>query len=170
MGDWQSLWAVLPSTAAVINGVIAVLIANHLQDRPRAKRIWTAVVVIVAVLAVGATLYGQSRVISDRAAERGRLVDIRERIGEFISQGNGIMNECGNNSVPAPLEIGNQWASDAEKFLLERLGKSYATRFSDGAGVPSMVLNGADPAHQSVWFGVYVRVVRLEQFSTELSR
>jgi hypothetical protein len=168
MGDWHDYVSLLPTMAAVINGFIAVVIAQFLQDRRRAKVVLVAFAGLVGLIAISATLYGQHAIMMARSAERARYVDIREHVGEFISQGNDLMRECGNNNAPPPIQTANEWAGRTEEFLAEQLGKSYVTRFRDGTGAPSMSLNGADAIHQNVWFGIYIRVLRLERFSGEL--
>jgi hypothetical protein len=78
------------------------------------------------------------------------------------------MAECADAKNPPPVDRANVWLNRTEAFLATRLGNSYVIRFNDATGTPSMVLTGVDPAHQNVWFAIYYRVVRLEQFSQQL--
>jgi hypothetical protein len=168
MGDWQSILAVLPGVAAVINGFIAVLMAHFFQGKPRAKVIFVAVAGAIAVVAVGTTLYGQYLVVSQRNAEHAAAAALRDKLGDFITQGNALMTECGIPSNPAPLEPAEAWASTVETFLKEKMGASYVARFRDSTGGPLGEPN-MDKLHLQLWLGIRFRVFRLEQFSGEIS-
>ncbi len=133
-----------------------------------AKYLLVVGAVSCATIAVGITVYGQYREVSQNIEGRQHNSAVRERIGEFIDQGNGLMRECAIKEAPPPEDAANAWANTVEAYLAAQLGASYVIRFRDPTGTPSMALNGADPAHQNLWFGIYIRMLRLEQFSREI--
>jgi hypothetical protein len=78
------------------------------------------------------------------------------------------MDACADKDNPPPVEAANGWLTRANDFLSLNLAKSYVARFHDPAGIPSLSLIGGDAIHSAVWFNIYRRVSRLEQFSQEI--
>jgi hypothetical protein len=165
---WRDYVGLVAPTAAIINGFIAVVVAQFYKDHPVAKALLVVMAGVLGVAAIGATFYGQYKVFSEKTADATRRRDIQESLGSFIQVGNELMRRCADPTQEVPLEEANKWADNVEAFLLNRLGRSYVFRFRDATGVVSMRLNSAkDEEHQNVWFGIYVRVARLEEFSRE---
>jgi hypothetical protein len=170
MDSLQDYVPVLTTTAALINGFIAVMIANFFKDRPRAKAILAASAGFVCLIALAATFYGQHTITATRDAERRHNIEVRERLGYFIAEGDALMDECGHLGTPLPTEKTQDWSNRAEAFLAEQLGRSYVVRFRDQTGVPSMGLNEGEPARKGLWHAIYARVLRLQEFSSEVPR
>jgi hypothetical protein len=126
---WQDYVGLFPVAIAAANGFIALLVGQFLKDRPRAKVLLVVSAGILTLCAVGATFYGQSRVIADRAAAEQNRKNIREQLGVYIAVGNTIMGKTEIVSQPAPTDEADKWAADVERFLLTRLDQSYVIRF-----------------------------------------
>jgi hypothetical protein len=157
----------LPAAAAVINGFIAVVIANFLRDR---RRIRVSLVVTAGMLgasAIGATFYSQHLAIAQRAEERVWWGRVREQLGVFIAEGNDLMLQCRQDGGPAPEPAATNWGAHVEIYLRNVLRQSYVNRFRSDAGLPVIATNLFIP-HFGLWRRIYFRVARLEQFSEEL--
>jgi hypothetical protein len=142
--------------------------AQFYKDHPIAKVVLVVVAGVLGAAAIGATFYGQYNVVSERVADDARRRDIREHLGNFIEVGNELMRRCADPTQEVPLDDANKWADNVETFLSDQLGRSYVIRFRDATGAPSMTLDNAkDQRHQNTWFGIYVRVLRLEEFSRQ---
>ena len=161
--------ALVAPTAAIINGFIAVLVAQFFKDHPIAKVVLVVSAAVLGAAAIGATFYSQHEIAAAKATLDAKRTRVREGLGLFIAQGNGLMQEISANpSHPVPLNEANDWDRRAENFLNSELGNSFVVRFGDATGAPPVSLTGADPAHQNLWYGIYTRVLRLEQFSEEV--
>lgn len=125
----------------------------------------------VITLTVGQyfTLYSQHEIVAARDAEAARRIAIREGLGSFVAEGDGLMARCGDPKKPVPLDQTNEWANRVEAFLSTQLGQSYVNRFRDSTVTPPASLPGADSEHLNVWAQIYFRVLRLEQFSQQMT-
>jgi hypothetical protein len=161
--DYGSLIA---STAAIINGFIAVVIAQFFKDRPAAR---VSLVLAAGVLggAIGATLLGQHEAIIQKAAQQARLREIRDTIGKFMTEGSILVANCADKSTPPDQQPLNAWVTRVVEYVRTRLRQSYADRVLSPAGVPIVACNGADDAHNKMYRVVYAVNFHLEQFSTE---
>jgi len=168
--SWRDYVGLVPSAAAVINGFIAVLIAQFFRDSRRARVVLVVAAGALGVAAIGATFYSQNLLAVAQGAEASRRHAIREQLGAFIAQGDALMSLCTDAKKPAPQADADAWGATTEMFLRGNLGDSYVTRFRDQTGVPPVSLSGPDidTAHQNLWFGIYYRVARLQQFSQEV--
>jgi hypothetical protein len=161
---WRDYIGVVPSTAAIVNGFIAVLVAQFFKERPKAKLALVIVAGVLGVAAVGMTFYGQSQIVAARIADENHHHYIRDSLGSYIERGNKLENELSDPKKEPSVQVANNWDSDVVGFLQSNLGESYVVRYRDQTGIPPLSLNGADPAHQNLWWGIYIRVFRLEQF------
>jgi hypothetical protein len=130
--------ALIAPTAAIINGFIAVLVAQFFKDHPVAKCLLVIAAAILGTAAIGATFYTQHQIVADRAAEKDRQRQIREQLGQFIAEGIGLMSDCADNSKAPRLAETEDWYSRVIKFLEERLGHSYVVRLQNQSGVPPL--------------------------------
>ena len=161
--------ALVAPVAAIINGFIAVLVAQFFKEHPVAKVVLVVMAGLLGSAAIGSTLYYQHQIVADKADEDARRKTTREGLGGFITAGNSLIAQIAENKTPIPQEAVDRWANSVESFLLDNLGNSYISRFRDATGIPYLIFNAAhDDAHQNLWFAVYTRVDRLEEFSRQL--
>ncbi len=160
--------SIFPAVVAVINGALAVLLRHYPFKRRIAEFSFVVIIGLLSISAIGATFYSQHLVIVQKNEEAAQRNRIRDQLGDFIVEGNNLMNACADKDNPPPVEAGNIWLSRVDEFLKSRLGKSYVARFHDPAGIPALSLIGGDAMHSAVWFNIYRRVSRLEQFSQEI--
>jgi hypothetical protein len=166
---WRDYLGLIPSTAAIINGFIAVLVAQFYKDRPTAKIILLVFAGALGFAAIVATFCSQHEVLSAQAAEKAHRAEVRQAIGKFIEKGNVLKRRCEHISSPIPLDDANAWKGRVEQYLHKELDDSFVIRFRDRSGIlQSEMLSKGDDAHVGMWSAFYYFVTRLEQFSQEL--
>jgi hypothetical protein len=99
---WSDYIPVLPSVAAVINGFIALLVAQFFKEHPRSKAVLVGSAFLLGLASVGGTIYAQSRTIADKHAAHDRTVETRNKLGEFLLEANDLMLECQDGTKPPP--------------------------------------------------------------------
>lgn len=93
--------------------------------------------------------------------------EIREALGKFHHEGIAIQVQCETDSAATEDAIYKRfavWDGETQKYLKANLDLSYATRFSDPAGIPLTEPPSMSPARMKYWGYVYNRNVRLMQF------
>jgi hypothetical protein len=156
------------SAVAVLNGFIAVIVAQLFLDYPIAKALLVACAGLLGAAAIFATFYTQHQIVTTRDAEAARRLAIREWLGSFVAEGNNLKDQCRDVTKQVPLDQTYEWANRIEAFLSTQLGQSYVNRFKDSTGVPLASPPGLEGEHLNVWAYIYSRIFRLEQFSQQL--
>jgi hypothetical protein len=156
------------SAVAVLNGFIAVLIAQLFQDYPIAKMLLVSSAGLLGGAAICATFYTQHQIVATRDAAAARRLAIRDGLGSFVAEGNDLKELCRDATKQVPLDQTYEWANTVEAFLSTQLGQSYVNRFRDSTGVLPMSPAGLGGEHLNVWSYIYSRIFRLEQFSQQL--
>jgi hypothetical protein len=135
--------------------------------------VWVPIVLYMA-WGLMKTNYDRYRSIEDKCAgleveknnkRKGR--DIRDRLGEFLVQGQNLRQRCMNESEPPPKGEVDAWAEETENFLISEYGTSYVARFRDHAGLPMVATSLTSGAHVNLWSGLHTRTARLQQFIAE---
>jgi hypothetical protein len=157
--------ALVAPVAAIINGFIAVVVAQFYKDHPFAKALLVVAAGVLGGAAIGATIFYQNLVISDREAatamhdaEIAKRKAIREKLGSFIEEGNALKSQCTN--LPPIWEQSSEWTVRVESFLNVELGHAYVIRDRDSSGVAPLSFSG-DSDIQRLCYSIYVRVSRL---------
>jgi hypothetical protein len=81
---------IVPSLIAIINTVIAVWVAQFKPERIKLKIALLITAIVLGLAAAGATTFAQYQQVKKEEADKIRMREIREKIGEFISSGNRI--------------------------------------------------------------------------------
>jgi hypothetical protein len=63
---WRDYIGLLPATAAIINGFIAVVVAHFFKDHHKAKIVLVVMAGLLGVVAIGATFYAQHQIVVAR--------------------------------------------------------------------------------------------------------
>jgi hypothetical protein len=160
--------ALVASMAAILNGFIALVIAQFFQERPAAKIFLVVSAAVLSLAAVTATIVGQRQALAIKTGNDVRHQEIRDHLGNFIVEGTLITSNCSDNSTPANWRQLTEWTSKVSEYLKTNLGQSYASRLMSAAGLPvNVACNGADEDHNKFFrIGNFVNF-RLEQFSSE---
>jgi hypothetical protein len=153
--------ALVAPTAAIINGFIAVVIAQFYRDHPIAKVVLVIAAGLLGAVAIGATMYSQRLVIADREFASEKRKAIREKLGAFIEEGNALKERC--TTSPPIWDQANEWAARVEKYLDAELGHAYVIRDRDGSGaLPLSFSSNSDL--QNLCYSLHVRIIRLGEF------
>jgi hypothetical protein len=139
--------ALIAPIAAIINGFIAVVVAQFFKDRPTAKLLVVLAAGILGVAAIGATVLVQRQALVLKTAERLRHQEIRDGIGKFMTEGSMLVANCGDHSTPPDERALEAWLTRVLDYVRVNLGQSYTDRLISPAGVPIVACNGADDAH-----------------------
>ncbi|MDQ6867404.1 MAG: hypothetical protein M3178_02975 [Pseudomonadota bacterium] len=169
MGDFfRDYGTPFASAVAVLNGFIAVLIAQLFQDCPTAKVFLVASAGLLGAVAICATFYTQRQIVATRDADAAKKKYIREQLGKFIEEGVAIKSRCQDSALPIPLADANDWKERVEMFLETKLCHSYVISFRDRTGIFQSETIYGDDAHTNMWDALYNFIFRLEQFSQKL--
>jgi hypothetical protein len=154
--------------AAILNGLIAVLIAQFFRDRLFAKIFLVVFAGILGAAAIAATIYNQHEAVAAQKAEVQHRKEVQEQLGRFIAEGLTLIANCDDNSKPPPWPQTNAWMARIEKFLDEKMGHSYVDRLSSPSGIPvNVACRNADGAHNDHYHVVYAVNFRLDEYSHE---
>ena len=152
--------AVVPFIAATIIGMLTVFAPGI----PRWRR---NTVGALSVVIIGATLWSNWATTSRNAAEREHRAMVREKLGEFLAEGQVVLRECENKDRELPLEHANDWARRAEEFLAT-LGPSYVARFRNEIA-DAISMAGANQERNGLWHAIRSRNSRLDEFMREFA-
>lgn len=171
---WTDYLPIVPSIAAVANGLIAVFVAQFYKDNMRAKIILVTSAAVLSCAAIGATVYGQYDVIQTRKEDQNRKSRIRDKLAIFINDGHALMVKCADVNTAPPKEDADKWNANVSRYLNDELGGAYVVKFYDRYGiplsVPAALSNGIIPGnplhdHFEVFQKVADGVFRLGQIS-----
>jgi hypothetical protein len=162
--------ALIAPITAIINGFIAVVIAQFFKDRPAAKVLLVVAAGLLGAAAIGATILNQRQIVAAKNAEQLRQRETREALGTFVGEGLALMSSCSDSTTPPKWQEMNDWQKRLLRFLRDCLGDSYAIRLISPAGVPlNASCQGADAPHDKLFRVVNAMNFRLEQYINELS-
>ncbi|MEO5864348.1 MAG: hypothetical protein ABIQ79_04850 [Nitrospiraceae bacterium] len=110
----------------------------------------------------------QTHNLQDRLDQRYRNRAIREELGRFIKEGDGLVQKTFKGPpLPPPQMEANDWYRRARQFLLERLDSSYEARFvSTDPGLP--IGYGLPQDYEGLISGIQRRLIVLRRFIEEL--
>ncbi len=120
---------------------------------------------IVPFVVLGLATLTLTELRSYRTQSRSRTV--LEGLGSLISDGRQLQLRCADESSPPPQQEVNRWKSKAETFLRVHLGDMYVSRFRNPAGVPTIATTIQSNPHAKLWFTIYLRLAKLDEFFKE---
>jgi ABC-type transport system involved in cytochrome bd biosynthesis fused ATPase/permease subunit len=128
--------ALISPIAAVINGFIAVLVANFLKDNAKAKVVLVVSAALLGIAGIGASILSQRQLLSVKIAEQTKNKARREALGSFIADGLKLIVDCSDSSIPPKLAEANKWFENVSLYLSANMGDAYVTRLKNPAGLP----------------------------------
>ena len=163
--------ALIAPVAAIVNGFIAVVVAQFFKDHRLAKVLLVVAAGVLGAAAIGATILSQRQLVEAKREAQARQAETREGLGKFIAEGLVIASTaCSGNSAPPRWDQLADWQKRLSQFLQDRLGKSYATRLRSPAGAPlNVTCQNADAEHEKFYRVMNIFNFRLEQFAGEIS-
>jgi hypothetical protein len=165
LGDYVGLGATI---IALINGVLAVLIAQYPLKTSRAKRRFIAVVILLSLCAAAADIGSRYHELSRQSQDRADRKAVHDYLGEFIVQGVVLQNDLIPATMPDPLQRVREWEGKVVAYLELTLGRSYAVRFNDAVGIPAVSQPVTVDPYGMAWTAMYVHIVRLNEILREL--
>jgi hypothetical protein len=165
--SWQDYVGVIPSTAAVLNGFIAVIVAQFFKDHPIAKVILVVAAGLLGVVAIGATIYGQREITAQRDADLKRKQDIRRTLGSYLGECSNLRAQALDTKKQIPLNEAIKLDKELTRYLKDNLDQSYVYRLGDSAGLDICSIHSGDNNRDTVWSNLNVMCTRLEQFSQQ---
>jgi hypothetical protein len=163
---WRDYFGFVGPALAVINGLLAIVIALLPVRKSVHKLRLGAFALVLGGLAVGATFYAQLHAYTQAQRARSERGDIRQRLENFIVQGRELLVQVKDARRDLPATAADEWAQRAEIYLRDKLGERYIVRFRRDV---SELFGDADvpPARVGYWRAVRNRVVNLETISAE---
>lgn len=164
---WREYLGYAGTAFAVVNGLIAIVIALLPVRRSVHKLRLGATALVLGALAVGATFYSRyhARIVIER--QQDDRTDIRMRLESLAQEGRGLLAQIRDLTRELPGRAADEWAQRAEVYLRDRLGERYVPRFRKEANE----LYGEDAAvaaqRVAYWRAVRDRTVNLETIAAE---
>jgi hypothetical protein len=166
---WRNYLGYIPAVLAVLNALIATLIAR-LPDRRSVYKLRLGVTtLVIGAIAVGGAIFAQhsARFLTDRqVADR---IELRKRVETFALEGRGLLDSIRDPQRELPARAADEWAQRTEIYLRTRLGDKYVTRFRSDLGPLYGDDTSVSPARIGYWRAVRNRVLTLDMISAEFS-
>ena len=145
-------------------GFLAPLVVAASGLVPQDFDFWKWVLILLG-LGLGTASFATNAYNEHYKTKRAKMV--RDQLGIFIAEG----QKCLNATITGPHIPDNlpadQWAEQVESYLENELGAAYVTRFRNPAVTSNDSLPGSRQ-RSNLWSGIRNRLIRLEQFSSEL--
>ena len=164
---WREYFGYAGTALAVINGVIAIVIALLPVRRSVHKLRLGATALVLGALAVGATFYSAYRAHTQIERQQSDRVEIRKRLDGFTAEGRELLGQIKDARRELPTTNADEWALRAETYLRDKLGERFVPRFRKDVNE----LYGDDATiaapRMGYWRAVRNRVVNLEAIAAE---
>jgi len=163
---WRDYFGFVGTALALINGLIAIVIALLPARNSVHKLRLGAAALVLGGLAVGATFYAQYHAYAQAERLRSDRGEIRKRLEGFIVEGRELLVQIKDARRDLPTTAADEWAQRAEIYLRDKVGERYVPRFRKDV---SELFGDADvaPARVGYWRAVRNRVVNLETIGAE---
>lgn len=165
---WIEYSPLIVVVIALINGSLLVVGTHFKPETKRTRITLVAAVIILNLLAIGASVENQSSVLRQARLEHLRRHDVREAIGKQIAQGRVCILTLQDGHWPTGAKDAQDWIERTREYLRSTLGPSYVARFDSDIGITTNRTTLGPPASQLLFYNVYTRVVRLEEFAAEI--
>ena len=151
--------AVKPNSTTDLSHIV---VKNALKDLPFPNP------PLLSPLEENRELRKQTHNLQDRLDQRYRNRAIREELGRFMTEGDGLLQKTFKGPpLPPPETEANDWYNRARQYLLEHLDSSYEARFvSTDPGLP--IGYGLPKEYEGLISGIQRRLVILRRFIEEL--
>ena len=163
---WRDYIGYIGTAIAVLNGLLAIIIAMMSVRRSVAKLRFGVTALVLAAVAVGATFYSKHYARTQIERQQADHSETRERLETLILEGRTLLGQIKDSQRELPTRPADEWAQRAELYLRDKLGERYVARFRKD--VNDMYGDAAVPAARLGYFrAVRNRVVNLEMISAE---
>jgi hypothetical protein len=165
---WRDYLWIAAALLAVVNGVLAFLIAK-LPARSSVFRLRLgALAIALGLVAAGTAVYAryQSSARTDR--QQSERIETRKRLENLVLEGRALLGQIKDSQRELPAGNADEWAQRAEILLRDKIGERAVIRFR--REVPELYGDDAtvQPARLPYWKAVRNRTVNLEMIGAEL--
>lgn len=166
---WRDYLGFMIAAFAVLNALIATLIAR-LPDRRSVYKLRLAVAtMLIGAVAIGASIYAHRNFRQRIEHQQSDRMELRKRIENFALEGRGLLDQIKEPQRELPARQADEWAQRTEIYLRTRLGERYVARFRRDVGA----LYGDDQtiaaARLGYWRAVRNRVANLDLIGAEFA-
>lgn len=166
---WRDYLGFIGAALAVLNGLIATLIAR-LPDRRSVYKLRLGVItLVIGAIAVGAAIYTQHTVQVRADRQQSDRIEMRKRIETFSLEGRGLLDQIKDPQRELPARAADEWAQRTEIFLRNKLGERYVARFRKEPGPFYTDDPAITPARLGYWRAVRNRLIALDMMGAEFS-
>jgi hypothetical protein len=166
---WRQYFGNAGTAFAVINGLIAIVIALLPVRRSVHKLRLGAAALVLGALAVGAAFYSKYHAHVQVERQQSDRTEIRKRLEGFLVEGRDLLGQIRDNKRDLPAKAADEWAQRAEIYLRDKLGENYVPRFrKEASELYGDDANVATP-RLAYWRAVRNRVVNLEAIGAEFT-
>jgi hypothetical protein len=166
---WREYFGFAATALAVVNGLIAMLIAMLPVRRSVHKLRLGATALALAALAVGATFYSTYHTHARIERQQSDRAESHKRLTAFVQEGRDLLAQIKDAQVELPAKAADDWAQRVEIYLRGQLGERYVSRFrsdtSDRYGDDPAVAAG----RLAYWRAVRNRLVNVEAIDAEFT-
>ena len=164
---WREYFGFAGTAFAVINGLIAIVIALLPVRRSVLKLRLGAAALALAALALGMTFYSNYRAYVQVERQQAEQADIRAQLGTSLREGRELLGRIRDARRELPTTAADEWAQRTEIYLRDKLGERYIARFRKDADE----LYGDDATvaapRMAYWRAVRNRLVNLDAIGAE---
>jgi hypothetical protein len=114
LADYIGLGATI---IALINGVLAVLIAQYPLKTSKAKRRFIAVIILLSLCAAAADIGSRYHELSKQSQDRADRKAVHDHLGDFIVLGVVLQNDLIPATMPDPLDRVREWENKVVAYL-----------------------------------------------------
>ena len=165
---WREYFGFVAPALAVLNGLIAIVIALLSIRRSVLKLRLGVTALVFGIIAVGASYYAKHSTRIQAEQQQADRNVVREQIETYILEGRTLLGQIRDAQRELPSRPADEWAQRSEVYLRDRLGERYVTRFRKDANDLYGDASIAGP-RMGYWRAVRNRVVNLELIAAELS-
>lgn len=164
---WRESFGFAGTILAVVNGLIAIVIATMPGRRSVYKLRLGAAALMLGALAVGATFYTKYSAYVEIERQQADRAEIRKGLDTFLAEGRELLAQIkdGRRDLPAP--AADAWAQRVEIFLRDKLGERMIPRFRNSLGGMYGIDETVAAPRRAYWRAVRDRLVNLETISAE---
>jgi hypothetical protein len=165
---WREYFGFVAPALAVLNGLIAIVIALLSIRRSVLKLRLGVTALVFGIIAVGASYYAKHAARIQVEQVQANRNAVREQVETYILEGRTLLGQIRDAQRELPSRPADEWAQRSEVYLRDRLGDRYVTRFRKEAN--DLYGDAAIAGPRMGYFrAVRNRVVNLELIAAELS-
>ena len=166
---WREYFEYAGTLLAVVNGLIAIIIALMPMRRSVLKLRLAVAALVLGALAVGATFYSKYSAYVRVERQQSDRAEVSARLENLTSEGRNLLGQIRDANRALPTAAADEWAQRTEIFLRDRLGEPSIARFRKDADALYGDATGVAASRMGYWRAVRNRIVNLELIGAEFT-